>query len=234
MHFRAVLLLTLSLAVASMWAQQPAAGIEFNGVLVTGGKTTVSLFNPATGEAGWVAVGRKFGGRTVTAYHAADAKADRSADTVVLTRDSDGRSETITLKGAPIVTTPTVPASSSPSGLVFNLPLGARLTGPIDPSRPTEIGQVFISEEPVPNSPEGKIQLTAVSLAGYSKIEDGGTDSIYQPIYSVREIIGTPERVAAEKTKELDRVAKLKEAASSQTTATATSPQPATPPAKTP
>ncbi|MEI6862717.1 MAG: hypothetical protein WCL04_10775 [Verrucomicrobiota bacterium] len=236
MRLHAVLTLFLLLMVAAMRAQSEETGIEFNGVLVTGGKTTVSLVNPTTGESGWVAVGRKFGGRTVTAYNAADAKAGRPSDAVVLTRDSDGRSETIPLKGAPIVTTARTSESSnlrasSRQEPVFSLPPGARLSGLIDPSRPTEVGQVSSSETPASN---GKIQLTEVSLEGYIKIDDGSTDGVYQPIYSIREMIMAPENVAAAKNATLDRVAQRKISVSQQQVAPTTPPQLTTQPAKVP
>ncbi len=228
MSLRAFFALTLSLAAASLRAQS-AAGIEFNGVLVSGGKTTVSLVNPATGESRWIAVGRKFGDRTVTAYNAADAKAGRPADTVVLTRDSDGRSETITLKGAPVVTTaptatPSGAGANAPAGraveTMAQLPPGARLLKPLDPTRPTEIGQTLYSEQPASN---GTIQLTAVSLEGFAKIEDGSGDFVYQPIYSIREM-----NLASED------VAKRKAAEAQLRSSPATPPQPTTSPAKTP
>jgi len=233
MRFHPALLLSLSLAVASLRAQPVAAGIEFNGVLLTGGKTSVSLFNSATGEAGWVAVGRKFGGRTVTAYNPADAKTGRSADTVVLTRDSDGRRETITLKGAQIVPTQAAATPASTPNDAHEIwmkpPPGARLRQPLDPNRPTEFGQVVFSEK---SSANGKVQFEAVTLQGYN-VQYEGADIFYQPIYSSREMILAPENVAAVKIKELDSAAKLKETVQQRQAGPIPPPQSA-PPAKAP
>ena len=102
MNFR--LGLFLLLAPAALFAAAAAPGIEFNGVIVDpAGKTTVSLLNPVTGEAKWVAVGSgKFSGYVVTSY-APDPKA---GDAVILTKDGSTQTLRVVLKGAVIVATP--------------------------------------------------------------------------------------------------------------------------------
>jgi hypothetical protein len=203
--------LLLFLLPATLLLAQPQVGIEFNGVIVAGNKTTVSLFNPATGVTALVVVGRKFEGRTVTAYNPADQKAGCPSDTVVLTRDSDGQSETIALNGAPIVASQPVaaPASSpEPKRFVLSLPPGAKFVngqGPV-PGRPTNVGEPVFTET---LAPDGKVMLREEGLLGYFVMGETGE---FQPIYSVRETITAPEKVAAVKSAALDRAAKLKEA----------------------
>jgi hypothetical protein len=76
--------------------------LEFDGVLVAGGRTQVALLDRATGAAKWVPEGGKFEGFAVGAY-------DPAKDTVSLTRDG-APPRSISLKVAFILVTP--PASS--------------------------------------------------------------------------------------------------------------------------
>jgi hypothetical protein len=88
---RAFLLLCVLLAAAPPSAL--AAGdtstspIVFNGVLVQGSVTKVSLYNPSTGETKWVQVGKSYGGYTVGYEPALPATKQTPAtkDTVLLT-----------------------------------------------------------------------------------------------------------------------------------------------------
>jgi len=74
--------LVLLLAPVVAWAAG-SPSIEFNGVVVEGGKTSVSLLDLNTGVAKWVVVGGKFEGYTVTAY----VPDPKGADAVELRRN---------------------------------------------------------------------------------------------------------------------------------------------------
>ncbi len=90
MNFR--ILIPLLILLTTPLLAQPA--IEFNGVVVSGGKTRVSLLDPATGQAGWVTIGGRFGDYILAAYIPAapsPAIGSTKADAVVLKRASDGQ-----------------------------------------------------------------------------------------------------------------------------------------------
>jgi hypothetical protein len=76
-----------------------AESFEFDGVVVTGGKTTVSLVNLTTGDANWVAVGGKFDGYTVSKY----VPDPKGADVVELTNSGTTQTTRIALKNSVIV-----------------------------------------------------------------------------------------------------------------------------------
>ncbi len=98
------LLPLLALAVARA---APADSIELNGVLVSGGRTQVSLANLATGEARWVKVGSKFSGYTVLGY-------DSAANTATLARDGQP-AVGVRLKDAVLLVAPSAPPWSQPT-----------------------------------------------------------------------------------------------------------------------
>jgi len=75
------------------------ASFEFDGVLVAGGKTTVSLINLTTGDANWVAVGGKFDGYTVSKY----VPDPKGADVVELSTSGSGQTLRVVLKTAVIL-----------------------------------------------------------------------------------------------------------------------------------
>jgi len=81
------------------------ANFEFDGVVVTGGKTTVSLVNLTTGDANWVAVGGKFDGYTVSKY----VPDPKGADAVELSKSGSGQTLRVVLKTAVILETAPVP-----------------------------------------------------------------------------------------------------------------------------
>jgi hypothetical protein len=91
----------LFLPVAVFAAALP---IEFNGVVVAGGKTSVALLNPNTGSAKWVAVGGKFDSYIVTSY----TPDPKGADVVILTQSGGTQTELLVLKNSYIVETPHV------------------------------------------------------------------------------------------------------------------------------
>jgi hypothetical protein len=116
----------LVLTVTALVAQQ-APPIEFNGVVVTAKKIRVSLFDPATGNARWVAVGGHFAGYIVSAYNPAaigSVKSAAQADSVVLMRESDRRLlPAIRLKSAVFSDSPPADWAAGPS--YFEPPPGA-------------------------------------------------------------------------------------------------------------
>ncbi len=94
----------LALAVARA---APEGSLEFNGVLVSGGRVQLALANPATGEARWVKVGGKFSGYTLLGY-------DSAANTATLARD--GRPAlALRLKDALLVVAPPAPSWVQPT-----------------------------------------------------------------------------------------------------------------------
>ncbi len=103
------LLAATLLAPAALRAADHA--IEFNGVIVQGDVTKVSLLNSVTGEASWVAIGRKFSSYTVTSFSA-------TSSVVVLT-DASGITRNLTLQTAPIVNalSPVAPTANIAPGL---------------------------------------------------------------------------------------------------------------------
>jgi hypothetical protein len=100
MFHRALLLLSAHLAAASLPALAAggasASPIVFNGLIVQDGKTKVSLYNPNTGDAQWVVVGKKFGNYTVE--HFQPGVPGQTADTVILTLGTSR--QRITLQGS--------------------------------------------------------------------------------------------------------------------------------------
>ncbi len=93
----------LFLPVAGLAAA--ALPIEFNGVVVAGGKTSVALLNPNTGSANWVAVGGKFDSYIVTSY----TPDPKGADVVILTQSGGARTMRLVLKNSlilPVTGTP--------------------------------------------------------------------------------------------------------------------------------
>ncbi|MEI6862235.1 MAG: hypothetical protein WCL04_08290 [Verrucomicrobiota bacterium] len=85
------LLPLLLLLAAPLFGQST---IQFNGVVVSGGKVRVSLLDQDTGHAGWVTIGARFGDYIVTAYLPAPpptAGVTGQKDCIVLTRESDGQ-----------------------------------------------------------------------------------------------------------------------------------------------
>jgi hypothetical protein len=91
-----------------------AASFEFDGVLVAGGKATVSLVNLTTGDANWVAVGGKFDGYTVSKY----VPDPKGADVVELTKNGGGQTMRVGLKNAVILEAPPVPDPSQIAKLI--------------------------------------------------------------------------------------------------------------------
>jgi len=77
-------------------ANNAASPIVFNGLIVQDGQTKVSLYNPNTGDAQWVVVGKKFGSYTVARYQ--PGVPGQTADAVVLTLGAS--SQRITLQGS--------------------------------------------------------------------------------------------------------------------------------------
>ena len=73
------LLLLAAALVATVLSAAPADEVEWNGVLIAGGQTQVSLLDLRTGAAQWVPVGGEFAGYVVSAY-------DPVQDCIALTR----------------------------------------------------------------------------------------------------------------------------------------------------
>jgi len=93
----------LFLPVAGLAAA--ALPIEFNGVVVAGGKTSVALLNPNTGSANWVSIGGKFDSYIVTSY----TPDPKGADVVILTQSGGTQTVRLVLKNSYILESPQDP-----------------------------------------------------------------------------------------------------------------------------
>ncbi len=115
---RPALLLAVLLAapcvtpLAAQDGRTAASPIVFNGLLVQGGVTKVSLSNPTTDETKWVQVGKSYGSYTVGFEPGLPATKQTPAtkDTVLLTLG--GKVQRIPLQDAPVVTTTIEPSSA--------------------------------------------------------------------------------------------------------------------------
>jgi YD repeat-containing protein len=87
-----------------------ASPIVFNGLIVQDGKTKVSLYNPNTGDAKWVVVGKQFGTYTVGFQPATPGNKD-SKDMVILT-SAGGAAQRIPLQDASNLSTNTSAVAS--------------------------------------------------------------------------------------------------------------------------
>ncbi len=83
--------------------------LEFDGVLVIGGITSVSLLNQTTGRVDWVPVGGRFDGYTVTAL----TYDEKLGDVVVLTKLGGSLTTRLSLKNSTIVAAAPAPALSA-------------------------------------------------------------------------------------------------------------------------
>jgi len=101
---RLTILLVVLLSPVSAWAAG-SLSIEFDGVVVEGGKSSVSLLDLNTGVAKWVVIGGKFEGYTVTAY----VPDPRGPDAVVLSRTGGDQTLRVGLKNAVILEAPIAP-----------------------------------------------------------------------------------------------------------------------------
>ena len=113
------LLLIFACSAAAVCAQQ-RVNIEFNGVVIVDKIPQVSLYNPTTGTAKWVAVGGKFDGFIVKGFtptHPNPGGVADTPDTVVLARENGNAVAPITLKTAVIVqtTAPQIPNILDPN-----------------------------------------------------------------------------------------------------------------------
>ena len=108
-----------------------ASPIVFNGLIVQDGKTKVSLYNPNTGDAKWVVVGKQFGTYTV-GFQPADPANKNTKDTVILT-PAGGTAQRINLQDAsnlstntPVLTTGSVTTAATSAAAQIDA-LNARL-----------------------------------------------------------------------------------------------------------
>jgi hypothetical protein len=97
-----------------------ASPIVFNGLLTQGGVVKVSLYNPNTGDAKWVQVGKQFGSYTV-GFEPGRPATDRSPatkDMVILT--VNGSAQRIGLQDATNLSTNTPVVAAAPATLTAN------------------------------------------------------------------------------------------------------------------
>jgi hypothetical protein len=132
-----------------------ALPIEFNGVVVAGGKIQVSLLNPNTLSAKWVSIGGKFDNYTVTSCNVnalTTGGAPIQNPSVVLTNNTTHVETTILIKSSTILATPTpLPAVGPGPGTTTTVTMGPNgptiSVGPgqqpgVAPPGPPQVGPV--------------------------------------------------------------------------------------------
>jgi len=121
------LLTSLLLLPAAAFAAA-ALPIEFNGVVVEGNKIQVSLLNPNTGSAKWVAIGGKFDNYIVTSCNVLGTTPGGQAiqnPTVILTNAVTKIETPILIKSSVIGTTPTPsPFNGGPGPTMTTVTMG--------------------------------------------------------------------------------------------------------------